>query len=61
MFLVFCSESDVANNGSFGKRNTMERERGKERKAVRKQGRERKKKEGRKEGNIFGARNEKEN
>ena len=61
MLPIFCSESDIANNGSSGKRKTMKRKRKKERKEGRKQGRERKKKEGRKEGNIFGVRNEKEN
>ena len=46
MLPIFCSESDIANNGSSGKRKTMKRERKKEQS---KEEKERKRKEGRKE------------
>lgn len=46
MLPIFCSESDIANNGSSGKRKTMKRERKKEES---KEEKERKRKEGRKE------------
>ena len=50
MLPIFCSESDIANNGSSGKRKTMKRERKKEES---KEEKERKRKEGRKEGRKY--------